>query len=673
MLLSSIFFVFFGCTTEPDLLSKEGSRPIVDGSIVTDPNVQRDPSDLALQAINHLQFVEMGVGPVEEINIWSANNTELVKALQKTFKITTVYSTLRPTESSTLWLILLDKADAVPKIPRGMRALFVLSGEWSQKELGPVSKASEGFVVIDVTVQRFRSSIDASVYDQALSIGYELHQEYTVPLATFDSTVQDQVHPSLWYLANPQWLEHSTEDPRVRVHSLGIESDPLLQLVQVTEYPNQVDTVKLTKHSEPWIRAQAFQYSNDWTDLQAGVKDASSVVRVVVADRVAKLLKEESSEAGCQIAHQFAQSSHAYERWKGAYALGFCRGSESVLAGLFKDVDIDVRRQAILSMGEMEHALRYWNDLITLTTHSNSFVRRWTWKTLGKLEHSDVLGVLNTCMEKEPSVLAKSECATALHQRGVNIAIPRYRPPDLKRTSLSASDVVHHPDPTYRKDAAKYLSTLKGGLTVLEQLLNDPDGEVRKTAVESLGYMKSSLVWDALTDVDPDVQVTALEAIRIGAIDGDCGVILPLLEYDDVEIRLRAVEALSSLEHNTEVCNEQLYAQYTDRDERIQSAVGRRFPNRIGFMEIQNTSLLLRHTVTLQQKEKGYSQMLPDDIMTRWTLGSADEYAWIQGIIQKQDNLCHEVFSWNDPNDKPLSHRGIRPPQFRLYGHPNRG
>ena len=77
--------------------------------------------------------------------------------------------------------------------------------------------------------------------------------------------------------------------------------------------------------------------------------------------------------------------------------------------------------------------------------------------------------------------------------------------------------------------------------------------------------------------------------------------------------------------------------------------------------------------MTLQQREKVSPELLSADIMTRWTVGSADENAWVQGIIQKQDDLCHEVFSWNDPNDKPLSHRGIRPPQFRLYGHPNRG
>ena len=175
---------------------------------------------------------------------------------------------------------------------------------------------------------------------------------------------------------------------------------------------------------------------------------------------------------------------------------------------------------------------------------------------------------------------------------------------------------------------------------------------------------------------DPDVRVTALEAIRIGSIDGDCTRLLPSLKSKDVELRLRAVEALGSLNNRTLKCNEELQLQLNDSDERIQSAA---VLEGVDFhaMKVDEPSLLLRYTIALYRRElgtlKNMGVVYTEGIMTSWTIGSFDEQAWIQGVIQKQDDLCHEIFSWNDPNDKPFSHRGIRPPQFRSYGHPNRG
>ena len=64
----------------------------------------------------------------------------------------------------------------------------------------------------------------------------------------------------------------------------------------------------------------------------------------------------------------------------------------------------------------------------------------------------------------------------------------------------------------------------------------DKDGEVRKTAVEALGYRRSGSVWAALSDLDPDVLITALEAIRIGEINGDLTKIEELLHHTDTEI-----------------------------------------------------------------------------------------------------------------------------------------
>ena len=477
------------------------------------PNPKGEASEAGLQAINHVQMVEVSTEPVERINIWSAGSTPLVETLRHMFEVPTqVHNVIRRSSPSTLWLILVNQSEVLPRIPPHMRALFVLTGKWSQKELIPVSRSSEGLVLVDSSLQRFRHAEGASVYDQALAVGYELYNEYDLSIRALELNVQEEVHPALWHLANREWHTESTlligsgdfrNDPRVRVHRLEAESDPLLQLVQITDYPEKVDPLPLTKHSDPWIRAQAFQYVRDWNVLNNGVEDPSSLVRVVVADRVARLLDEQGSDVGCQIVHRFAQSPHAYERWKAAYGLSFCRDSEPVLVGLFQDVDIDVIRQAVLSMGEMSDALEYWNDLIALTHHSNSFVRRWTWKTIGRLPHAEVDTMLKQCIEKEASVLAKAECAKALQHKGFQIDTPRYVPPDLQGTNIDAQDVIQHPDPTHRKDAAKYLAIMNGGVEILEQLLQDNDGEVRKTAVESLGYAQSPLVWNGLNDEGP--------------------------------------------------------------------------------------------------------------------------------------------------------------------------
>ena len=56
------------------------------------------------------------------------------------------------------------------------------------------------------------------------------------------------------------------------------------------------------------------------------------------------------------------------------------------------------------------------------------------------------------------------------------------------------------------------------------------------------------LVWNALTDSDPDVLIAALESIRIGRISGPVDLLIPLLVHPDTEVVLRAVEALVSIQ-----------------------------------------------------------------------------------------------------------------------------
>ena len=50
---------------------------------------------------------------------------------------------------------------------------------------------------------------------------------------------------------------------------------------------------------------------------------------------------------------------------------------------------------------------------------------------------------------------------------------------------LDPAVAVEHPDPTYRKDTAKFFAGRTEMIPHLEQLLLDSDGEVRKTAAEA--------------------------------------------------------------------------------------------------------------------------------------------------------------------------------------------
>ncbi len=43
------------------------------------------------------------------------------------------------------------------------------------------------------------------------------------------------------------------------------------------------------------------------------------------------------------------------------------------------------------------------------------------------------------------------------------------------------------------------------------------------------------------------------------------------------------------------------------------------------------------------------------------------------GLIALEDDLLHLRASWTSPEDRPSSHRALRPPVLRPYGDPDRG
>ena len=50
-----------------------------------------------------------------------------------------------------------------------------------------------------------------------------------------------------------------------------------------------------------------------------------------------------------------------------------------------------------------------------------------------------------------------------------------------------------------------------------------------------------------------------------------------------------------------------------------------------------------------------------------------DTRAWARGRLWEENQLLHARFSWNLPEDLPPSHKALRPPVWRGFGHPDEG
>ena len=650
-----LFVLLVGCAEE----SK------VDNPVEQKAELQlKMPSDDALTTINFMQMNNIRQESIQQLYVWSGSPSSLSETLPTIVKDTDLVSAIHPTDPSTMWLIHLKAGQRLPNIPKQNRVVAILSGIWSQKDLFPISRRTEGYVVVDSSTSRFMNPTKASNLDQALAIAAELDSHYQVRVLPQPDILKSTVHPTLWHVANPEWINASHPDPRVRVHALRDETDSLLTLQQVTLYPDKIDTETLTTHSEPWIQAQALRHTDNVQSLERGLQSGTSLVRLVSLGRLSDLMRSNADQYGCRLLKESAISAHAYERWKAAYGLGFCDATTE-LVQLFNDVDIDVVRQAVLSVSKQKTAHAYLPQLLTLTKHSNSFVRRWTWKTIANLDDVDGTLALQECVDNEPSVLAKEECALGLHRKGIRVDIPRYIPPDFQRIG-ELDEAVQHPDPTYRKDLAKFLSNSPSGVHALKELARDNDGEVRKSAVEALGYARDPIVWRALEDTDPDVVVTALVSIAAGSIDGRCEALIPLMQHSDGEIQLRAIEAMSGLIGLRTVspsCTKSLISFSKHPDERIRAAVLTSYPELI---QSDEQSLLVLFGIADKIRQQR------EELMVQWAQDDDKKY-WLSGIVELQDDLCHDIFSWNDPNDKPMTHQGLRPPLFRTYGQPNRG
>ncbi len=464
-------------------------------------------------------------------------------------------------------------------------------------------------------------------------------------------------------------------DPRIRAAAAragapGLEEDPdaAVRLAVAATSEDQALLAGLAQDREPLVRARAADRLHDVAALVALSHDASSVVRLFATHSLSRLASQGAADA--RVARQLqalaSDSPDAYQRWKAAWGLGYMADSEAVLVQLLDDADVDVRREAARSLGRLASSGAV-PELVRMLDDPNSFLRRTAAQSLGEIGDPRALQPLRQAAQDQTRLVAAA-AARALTRLGHPMASAPYHPPGPPRSAEEIRAMANSPDATLRKDLCKFLGGSAQQLPLLEELSRDADGEVRKSAVEALGWSKGNAgrLTPSLADPDPDVVVTALDAMRRTG-EGRAASIAPLLEHGDAEIRLRATEALAA-----QGACQQLRAVQGDADERIRAALGRSCPQRIA----SGDKALLPRRAAAAHQDQGSGWQDDPDALVRWALPSrAAEHGWwwARGVIAREDELLHLRFSFHGPQDRPPEYRALRPPVVREYGHPDRG
>ncbi len=460
--------------------------------------------------------------------------------------------------------------------------------------------------------------------------------------ATVYSTTRDSQ-------AIPWPIDRLTEDGSVGV-----------RLAVATVSWNGATLVSLAADPDPQVRARAADRLDDVPRLTRLLDDPSSVVRVVATDRLARLAATRPAEVEDAL-RRAAGSPDAYQRWKAAFGLGHVPGAADALLPLLADADIDVRREACRSLGRTRDP-RAVAPLIAALADPNSFVRRWAALGLGKLGEPGAKAALRAA-RYDPTALVAAAAAEALTALG-EPDVPRrpYVPPGPPRDTAELDRWLASPDATVRKDALKFLdariATNAPGLSSQEQVARllraaaDPDSEVRKSAVETLGWTSSAgpALLPFLDDPDPDVLVTTLDALR-RAPPPAYPALVRLRAHPDAEVRLRAAEALAAAGPS-----DALAACLADPDERVRAAAAPLYPDRVPATE---PAALVRAAAGRGVERGGAGAGEGAD-------------AWAAGVFAREDDFLHLRFSWNADSDRPASATALRPPVVRTYGHPNR-
>ncbi len=577
-----------------------------------------------------------------------------------------------------------------PGSPPGGAVVAVLDGggaDWRARMAAALPWAGLGVLDPTAELERYLAPASASTVDprvRATMAARVLADRHGLPWTPLDQPLP----PGLAQVLGPfDVADLDSADARVRAEALRrAQDDPRLQVPVAVDARSEQVAVRLVAAAgpsgagpsgaglvadpDPQVRARAME-SASAPQAAAGLEDPSSVVRVVAAHRLGVLARQ--GEDVAEALRGAAASPDAYVRWKAAWGLAAVAGGAPPLMALLDDRDADVRRQAARSLGQLGRAEAV-ERLQRALADDNSFVRRWAAEALGRIGDPAAIPALERAAQ-EPTVLVAAAAHGALRALGATAPPPaEYRPPPPPADAAAVQAEARHPDATRRKDLCKFLAGDARHQALLEQLAVDVDSEVRKTAVEALGWLDGAVqpLRRAVQDEDPDVIVTALQGLtRQGA--GDQPEVLARLSDPDAEIRLRAAQALAAAATRGADADAALKGLAGDPDERIRAAAVGAFP---ALLAAEEASVLVRRAAVAAPDGALPDGALPDsDLLVQAAAPGADPdlAAWARGVIAREDDLLHHRFSWNDDQDRPDAYDSLRPPVIRAYGFPDRG
>lgn len=549
--------------------------------------------------------------------------------------------------------------------PKKGAVVFVVDGNWSAEDIASLSWKGGGIVNATETMALFAS--EKHLNDPQLKAGvlaWQIAEHYQIPRQRLDRDIPT----ALYGILGTEKAEADHKNPHMRYFAASSPEDSsmVVRLATARETEDQVALEKLALDSDPWVRARAMDRLENVEILGKGLSDPSSLVRVVAGHQLSLLAKEGNNDA-CSPLKDAVKAPDAYVRWKGAYGLGYCDALDDLVA-LLEDVDIDVQRQAAQSLGRQKELPKAEKSLKKKLKSKNSFVRRWVLDSLTHIQTKEMNEFLLDYAKQSSSILERITLQRILSMRGFQLDIEEYTPPSPPKNRKELEEILKSKDPTTRKDVAKFLIFKKSFHEQLYLLTQEEDSEIRKSAVEGLGWNGDPRIYQFLDDPDPDVVVTALNGIRRSRIGNGKG-LEPLLKDSDSEIRYRAVQALVAVFGELSQKQRNLLGQFcSDPDERIRAAALMIYPKK---MKSDESSDWVRWKISLSESMV-YRKGL-DDMASLSIKGNLDKKVWIRGVVAIEDEFLHRRFSWNDEKDRPPSHRALRPPLFREYGFPNRG
>ena len=438
---------------------------------------------------------------------------------------------------------------------------------------------------------------------------------------------------------------------------------------------------RLLADPEPLVRARALHRLREVDALQAALADPSSFVRVSAAQGLVELAHGGAHDAARPGLLQAAAHPDAYLRWKAAAGLGGDPHGLPALTAMLNDVDIDVRREAALSLkrapegalGRAEAA----EGLRRAAQDPNTFVQRRAIEALPTFPGPETVTALEAALAS-PTALVGEAAARALAQLGRPVAPPRgYAPPSRPRSRGEAEAALASPDAVAQKDLCKLIEGEAWAAEVLAPLLASPDSELRKAAVGALGRSPAAgpALVAALADTDPDTVVTALVSLAALA-HPDPAPVLPFLDHPDAELRLRATEALAAAIQAMKAtgappsseAQAAVARMSRDPDERIAAAAAPLDPT-VSPAEVSSV-LGRRALAAVGRIDPAEAQLL---VRAAAPGAPAGLRRWGEAVIDAEDYLLHVIFSWNLPSTRPGSHWVLRPWPHRAFGQPDRG